>query len=246
MEAALHRLAGPEIHRVALRVTGSPSLADDATQECMLRLRDESGSLVAPAEFIPAAERYNVMPSIDRWVVRQALDQLVHRSGTGIKPYTIAVNLSGTSLNDERFLEYLIAELSARDLPAGAMCFEITETAAIANLANVVYFMRELKARGCHFALDDFGSGLSSFMYLKTLPVDYLKIDGSFIHNLAGDSVNQAMVAAMIDLSRSLNFRVVAEQVEDQVSLDAVIAMGIDFVQGFVVGRPLPLSMAPL
>ncbi|MGP8097706.1 MAG: PAS domain S-box protein, partial [Steroidobacteraceae bacterium] len=130
--------------------------------ELMLRLRDEAGCLVLPAEFIPAAERYNVMPSIDRWVVRQALDRLVHRVASGVKPYTIAVNLSGTSLNDERFLEYLIAELSAHDLAPGAMCFEITETAAIANLGNVVYFMRELKTRGCHFALDDFGSGLSS------------------------------------------------------------------------------------
>jgi EAL domain-containing protein (putative c-di-GMP-specific phosphodiesterase class I) len=99
---------------------------------------------------------------------------------------------------------------------------------------------------GCEFALDDFGSGLSSFSTLRTLPMDYLKIDGSFINNLAGDSVNQAMVSAMIELSRSLNFRVVAEQVEDQVSLDAVIGMGIDFVQGFVIGRPQPLSVAPL
>src|SRR5271165_5983772 len=128
--------------------------------ELMLRLRDESGTLVTPAEFIPAAERYNVMQSIDRWVVHQAFDRVVHRTSSGIKPFTIAVNLSGTSLNDERFLEYLIAELSSNELAAGAMCFEITETAAIANLGNVVHFMRELKARGCHFALDDFGSGL--------------------------------------------------------------------------------------
>jgi len=116
--------------------------------ELMLRLRDESGLLVAPAEFIPAAERYNVMPSIDRWVVRRALDRLVHRMASGVKPYTIAVNLSGTSLNDERFLEYLIAELSAVELVPVRCAFEITETAAIANLGNVVYFMRELKARG--------------------------------------------------------------------------------------------------
>jgi len=110
---------------------------------------------LTPAEFIPAAERYNVMPAIDRWVVRQALDRLVHRIGAGVKPFTIAVNLSGTSLNDERFLEYLIAELSNTDLAAGAMCFEITETAAIANLGIVGWhFMRELKARGCHFALE--------------------------------------------------------------------------------------------
>ena len=113
--------------------------------ELLLRLRDESGTLVLPAEFIPAAERYNVMPAIDRWVVRQALDRVVHRNGSGIKPYTVAINLSGNSLNDEKFLEYLIAELIERLRTPGAVCFEITETAAIANMGNVVYFMRELQ-----------------------------------------------------------------------------------------------------
>jgi diguanylate cyclase (GGDEF)-like protein len=206
--------------------------------ELMLRLRDESGSLIAPAEFIPAAERYNVMPSIDRWVVRQALDQLVHRSGTGIKPYTIAVNLSGTSLNDERFLEYLISELSARDLPAGAMCFEITETAAIANLANVVYFMRELKTRGCHFALDDFGSGLSSFMYLKTLPVDYLKIDGQFIENVTRDPVDRSMVEAISQIGKAMGIHTIAERVESIEVLQELGRLGIGFAQGFYIAEP--------
>jgi len=213
--------------------------------ELMLRLRDESGSLVAPAEFIPAAERYNVMPSIDRWVVRQALDQLVHRSGTGIKPYTIAVNLSGTSLNDERFLEYLIAELSARDLPAGAMCFEITETAAIANLANVVYFMRELKTRGCHFALDDFGSGLSSFMYLKTLPVDYLKIDGRFIENVTRDPVDRSMVAAISQVGKAMGIHTIAERVESIEVLQELGRLGIGFAQGFHIAEPRPTLEFP-
>jgi diguanylate cyclase (GGDEF)-like protein/PAS domain S-box-containing protein len=213
--------------------------------ELMLRLRDESGSLVAPAEFIPAAERYNVMPSIDRWVVRQALDQLVHRSGTGIKPYTIAVNLSGTSLNDERFLEYLIAELSARDLPAGAMCFEITETAAIANLANVVYFMRELKTRGCHFALDDFGSGLSSFMYLKTLPVDYLKIDGQFIENVTRDPVDRSMVEAISQVGKAMGIHTIAERVESIEVLQELGRLGIGFAQGFYIAEPRPTLEFP-
>jgi len=213
--------------------------------ELMLRLRDESGSLVAPAEFIPAAERYNVMPSIDRWVVRQALDQLVHRSGTGIKPYTIAVNLSGTSLNDERFLEYLIAELSARDLPAGAMCFEITETAAIANLANVVYFMRELKTRGCHFALDDFGSGLSSFMYLKTLPVDYLKIDGQFIENVTRDPVDRSMVEAISQVAKAMGIHTIAERVESIEVLQELGRLGIGFAQGFYIAEPRPTLEFP-
>jgi diguanylate cyclase (GGDEF)-like protein/PAS domain S-box-containing protein len=213
--------------------------------ELMLRLRDESGSLIAPAEFIPAAERYNIMPSIDRWVVRRALDQLVHRSGTGIKPYTIAVNLSGTSLNDERFLEYLIAELSARELGAGAVCFEITETAAIANLGNVVYFMRELKNRGCQFALDDFGSGLSSFMYLKTLPVDYLKIDGQFIENVTRDPVDRSMVEAISRVGKAMGIHTIAERVESVDVLQELGRLGIGFAQGFYIAAPRSTSEFP-
>ena len=213
--------------------------------ELMLRLRDESGSLVAPAEFIPAAERYNVMPSIDRWVVKQALDQIACRSGTGIKPYTVAVNLSGTSLNDERFLEYLIAELGSRDLPPGAMCFEITETAAIANLGNVVYFMRELKTRGCHFALDDFGSGLSSFMYLKTLPVDYLKIDGQFIENVTHDAVDRSMVEAISHVGKAMGIHTIAERVESVEVLLELGRLGIGFAQGFHVAPPRSIDEFP-
>jgi Amt family ammonium transporter len=122
----------------------------------------------------------------------------------------------------------------------------VTESSVVANLDHARRFIEVLHGMGCEFALDDFGSGISSFSTLRTLPMDYLKIDGSFINNLAGDSVNQAMVAAMIELSRSLNFRIVAEQVESQESLDTVTSMGIDFVQGFVVGRPQPLSMVPI
>jgi diguanylate cyclase (GGDEF)-like protein/PAS domain S-box-containing protein len=206
--------------------------------ELMLRLRDESGALVTPAEFIPAAERYNVMPSIDRWVVRQALDKLVHRVGSGVKPFTIAVNLSGTSLNDERFLEYLIAELGNNELVAGAMCFEITETAAIANLNNVVYFMRELKARGCHFALDDFGSGLSSFMYLKTLPVDYLKIDGQFVENVTHDRIDRSMVEAISQVGKAMGIQTIAERVESAEVLAELGRLGIGYAQGFHIAEP--------
>ena len=206
--------------------------------ELMLRLRDEAGALVTPAEFIPAAERYNVMPSIDRWVVRQALDRLVHRAGSGVKPFTIAVNLSGTSLNDERFLEYLIAELSSHDLAAGAMCFEITETAAIANLGNVAYFMRELKARGCHFALDDFGSGLSSFMYLKTLPVDYLKIDGQFVENVTHDRIDRSMVEAISQVGKAMGIQTIAERVESPEVLAELGRLGIGYAQGFHIAAP--------
>jgi diguanylate cyclase (GGDEF)-like protein/PAS domain S-box-containing protein len=213
--------------------------------ELMLRLRDETGTIVAPAEFIPAAERYNIMPSIDRWVVRMALDRVVHRIESGVKPFTVAVNLSGTSLNDERFLEFLIAELSASDLVAGAMCFEITETAAIENLSNVVYFMRELKNRGCHFALDDFGSGLSSFSYLKTLPVDYLKIDGQFVENVTRDPVDRSMVAAISQIGKAMGIQTIAERVESPEVLAELGRLGIGFAQGFYIAKPRSTNEFP-
>ncbi len=213
--------------------------------ELMLRLRDESGALVAPAEFIPAAERYNVMPAIDRWVVREALERVVHRAGSGIKPYTVAVNLSGTSLNDERFLEFLIGLLSGQALVAGAMCFEITETAAISNLSNVAYFMHELKTRGCHFALDDFGSGLSSFMYLRTLPVDYLKIDGQFIEKVISNPIDRSMVEAISQVGRAMGIHTIAERVESAEVMNELGRLGIGFAQGFHIARPRSMREFP-
>jgi diguanylate cyclase (GGDEF)-like protein/PAS domain S-box-containing protein len=213
--------------------------------ELVLRLRDESGTWVTPAEFIPAAERYNVMSSIDRWVVRQALDRVVYRGTSGMKPFTIAVNLSGTSLNDEGFLEYLIGELGTLNLPEGSVCFEITETAAISNLGNVAHFMRELKTRGCRFALDDFGSGLSSFMYLKTLPVDYLKIDGQFVENVSRDPIDRSMVEAISQVGRAMGIRTIAERVESEEVLLELGRLGIAFAQGFHIAMPKPVTDFP-
>jgi Amt family ammonium transporter len=157
----------------------------------------------------------------------------------------VAVNLSGNSLNDEQFLEYLIAELTAHKLAAGAICFEITETAAIANLGNVVYFMRELKARGCHFSLDDFGSGLSSFMYLKTLPVDYIKIDGQFIENVTRDAVDRSMVEAISQVGKAMGIHTVAERVESREVLNALGRLGVSFAQGFHIAEPKSIESFP-
>jgi diguanylate cyclase (GGDEF)-like protein/PAS domain S-box-containing protein len=213
--------------------------------ELVLRLRDESGAWVTPAQFIPAAERYNVMPSIDRWVVRQTLDRVAYRGASGMKPFTVAVNLSGTSLNDERFLEYLITALGNLELAEGSMCFEITETAAIANLGNVVHFMRELKTRGCRFALDDFGSGLSSFMYLKTLPVDYLKIDGQFVENVVRDPIDRSMVEAISQVGRAMGILTIAERVESEEVLLELGRLGIAFAQGFHIAVPKPIGEFP-
>jgi EAL domain-containing protein (putative c-di-GMP-specific phosphodiesterase class I) len=169
----------------------------------------------------------------------------VYRGESGMKPFTIAVNLSGTSLNDERFLEYLIAELGSRELTEGSVCFEITETAAIANLGNVVHFMRELKTRGCRFALDDFGSGLSSFMYLKTLPVDYLKIDGQFVENVARDPIDRSMVEAISQVGRAMGILTIAERVESEEVLLELARLGIAFAQGFHIAVPKPIGEFP-
>ena len=212
--------------------------------ELMLRMRDEDGALVQPIEFIPAAERYNVMPAIDRWVVRQALDTLLRRTSLA-EAFTVAINLSGTTLNDERFLEFLITELSSVDLKPGTLCFEITETAAIANLHNVVFFMKELRARGVCFALDDFGAGLSSFSYLKTLPVDYLKIDGQFVENVGADPIDRSMVEAICQVARAMGLKTIAERVEAAEILEMLAKLGVNYAQGYFIAEPMPISRFP-
>ncbi|HEX3603088.1 MAG TPA: EAL domain-containing protein [Steroidobacteraceae bacterium] len=229
----------PIVHARAGGVSG-PAL------EVFVRLAGEDGQPASPpAEFIRAAERYRLMPYVDRWVVQAVLAAL-GRGGLKLPPgRSVAINIAGQTLGDAEFLEFVVECFDHTGANPGDICFEVTETSVVANLDHAQRFIAVLHGMGCEFALDNFGSGLSSFSTLRTLPMDYLKIDGSFIKNLAADSVNQAMVAAMIDLSRSLNFRVVAEHVEDQLALDTVTGMGIDFVQGFIVGRPQPLSMVP-
>ncbi|MFI4890949.1 MAG: EAL domain-containing protein [Steroidobacterales bacterium] len=222
-----------------------PALRERERFQLLVHWRDESGVLIAPDEFIPAAERFNLIASIDRWVVRQAFERLAHRSGSIVSPYTITIGISGNSLNDERFLEYLIAELSARRLSPGAICFEITESAAIANLGNVGHFMHELHARGCWFALDDFGQGLSSFRYLKNLPVDYLKIDGQFIENVASDPVSRSMVQAIASIGKAIGVHTVAERVESSQVLAELGALGVGFAQGFHIARPQSIGLFP-
>ncbi len=208
--------------------------------ELLVRMRGERGELILPAEFIPAAERFNVMSVIDRWVVSQALGTLAHyrTDGDARHGYTLSINLSGTSLNDDRFLEFLINELQTYDLSPGAVCFEITETAAISNLPNVVHFMREFRSRGCHFSLDDFGSGLSSFMYLKNLPVDYLKIDGQFIQNVTTDHVDRSMVEAITQIGRAMGIKTVAERVESPEVLACLADIGVEYAQGIYIAVP--------
>ena len=206
--------------------------------EILLRMRDENGELVGPNQFIPAAERYNLMPTLDRWVVHEALSKLADRSENGEARYTLAINLSGTSLSEDRFLDFVIDELKKQNLPDGAVCFEITETAAISNLSRVVHFMQTLKKLGCKFSLDDFGSGLSSFTYLKNLPVDYLKIDGQFIRNVVHDNVDESMVKAISDVGHAMGIETIAERVETKQVLEKLGSLGIEFAQGYYIARP--------
>ena len=218
--------------------------ADVATagfHELTIRLRDDDGRLVPPSEFIPAAERYNVMSIIDRWVVTRAVDLLKQRREAGGTLPLLAVNLSGTSLNEQSFAEFVLTIVGEPAI-ASALCFEITETAAVTSLSNVTFFMRELKARGCKFALDDFGTGLSSFMYLKTLPVDFLKIDGQFISQIATDAVDRSMVEAISKVGRALGISTVAEWVEDEAVLSELERIGVDFAQGYHLALPAPIA----
>ncbi|HEX7080843.1 MAG TPA: EAL domain-containing protein [Gammaproteobacteria bacterium] len=214
--------------------------------ELLLRMRNERGDLVPPTTFIPAAERYNLMPSLDRWVISQVMGSLVYREDDACEPYMLAVNLSGTTLSDGRFVDFLLDELHAENVPPGALCFEITETAAIANLGNVVSFMRALKERGCRFSLDDFGTGLSSLTYLKHLPVDYLKIDGQFIRNVTRDPADESMVEAIARMAKALRIQTVAERVEGRDVLKRLGEIGISFAQGFFIAVPQPVSELPV
>ena len=218
--------------------------ADGPAMEVLLRLRDENGILWQPRDFLAAAERYRLMPSIDRWVVKSTISMLGNGALSVPVSRCVTLNISGQTLGDVSFLEFVVECLDRSGVAPSQLCFEMTESAAIANLEHARRFASVLHGMGCRFALDDFGSGVGSFSNLKNLPLDFLKIDNSFTRNLARDSVNQALVAAMIKLARTLNFRVIAEGVEDNASLDYARRMGVDFVQGNVIAKAQPLSAA--
>ena len=206
--------------------------------EVLIRLPDSRGRPVDTAEFLRPAERYQLMPQIDRWVVGAALAAI---AGGELKlpgRRSCAINLSGQTLADEGFLDYVVDALDRSGVTPNAICFEVTERAILANVQQAQRFIEVLHGIGCEFSLDDFGSGLGSFSNLKTLPIDYLKIDGSYTRNLRSDEVNQEMVAAMIKLARKMQFRVVAEQVEQQEDFDWLRDTGVDFVQGNFVEAP--------
>ena len=221
--APISRLANAEYHR-----------------ELLLRMIDDNGALIQPMAFIPAAERYNLMPALDRLVIAKAFAYCakVFTREVQTKKVRWSINLSGTSLNDETFFEFVRAQFRSLPIPYDAICFEITETAAITNFARAQQFINEFKGLGCRFSLDDFGSGMSSFAYLKHLPVDYLKIDGAFIEDILHDPIDRAMVEAINTVAHLMGIQTVAEFVENQEQLELLRKIGVDYAQGFWISRP--------
>ena len=214
--------------------------------ELLVRLVSETGEIVPPMAFIPAAERYGLMPAIDRWVIDRffASYSALHPDPQSSQDFLYTINLSGSSLSDDRFLEFLRERFDRYAVPPQVICFEITETAAIANLARAMQLIGELKQMGCYFALDDFGSGMSSFAYLKNLPIDYLKIDGYFIKNIVNDSIDSAMVECINRIGHVIGLHTIAEFVENDAILNKLKELGVDYAQGYGIGEPflLPLS----
>lgn len=223
--------------------------------EILLRLEDENGELVSPMAFIPAAERYEMMHSIDRWVIRTLFSSLAN-SGLGISdsqfnlkykietfPPLYAINLSVSSLNDERFIDFLVEQFSTCCIPPQLVCFEIAETVAVANMTRAAELIGALKELGCRIALDDFGSGMSSFAYLKTLPADFIKIDGNFVKNIAANPIDFALVEAIHRIGLVLGIKTIAEFVESDEILEKLKEIGVDYAQGYAIDPPQPFPL---
>lgn len=210
--------------------------------EVLIRLTDERGQNDGTAEFLRPAERYQMMPQIDRWVINAALTAISSGEIRLSAQRSCAINLSSQTLGDESFLGFVVDALDRSGVAPSAVCFEVTETAILSNVQHAQRFIEVLHGIGCEFSLDDFGSGLGSFASLKHLPVDYLKIDGTYTRNLQSDLVNQEMISAMIKLARTMQFRIVAEQVEQQEDFDWLRDVGVDFVQGYFIESPSRLG----
>jgi diguanylate cyclase (GGDEF)-like protein/PAS domain S-box-containing protein len=210
--------------------------------EVLLRLQDEQGDYLPLGAIIPAAERYGLMGKIDAWVVRNTFKWLAEHPAESERIDTCSINLSAPSLNDKSFLKNLCAQLDEWGIPGTKICFEITETAAVSNLNQAVHFIKTLKQCGCRFALDDFGSGMSSFAYLKNLPVDFLKVDGHFVRDIVSDRIDAAMVEAVNKVGQMMGIKTIAEFVENDEIFKILHSIGVDFAQGYAVAKPVPIS----
>jgi diguanylate cyclase (GGDEF)-like protein/PAS domain S-box-containing protein len=231
------------LHVQPIRLATASGAAPASHYEVLLRMHDEQNRVLLPGEFLPAAERYDMMAAIDRWVIENALRNYrafaARLAGNG--DVLLSINVSGNTLNLGNFHEYIRAKLEQFAVPADRIIFEITETVAISNLVEVSRFMADLRGLGCRFALDDFGSGLSSFSYLKHLPVDYLKIDGSFVVDAAKDPFDRAIIESIHNLGQALGIQTIAEYVESDAIIEVLRHIGVDYVQGFAVGMAEPM-----
>ncbi|MGB5636202.1 MAG: EAL domain-containing protein, partial [Waterburya sp.] len=219
-------------------------MIDDGEQrqhyELLLRLKDPSGNLIAPEEFIPVAERYGVITIVDRWVLKATLNCYGKYFAAGQD--LVSINLSGASINDERFTNFAINLIKKSQVPGNCLCFEITETAAIGQISYAQKFMAAMKDLGVKFALDDFGSGLSSFSYLKNLPIDYLKIDGSLVKAIPNEECDRAIVHSINEVAHLMGIKTIAEFVENEQILEHIGQISIDYAQGYVTGRPIAIA----
>ncbi len=210
--------------------------------ELLVRMRDESGRVVPPGAFLPAVERYNLSQRLDQWVINHVLEWVAAHRETRTRIARVYINLSGDSVGDPQLLDFIVAKLRETRVPPEKIGFEITETAAIGNLTRANQLINDLKKLGCTFGLDDFGSGVSSFAYLKALAVDHLKIDGLFVGNIVNDPIDYEMVRSITDIGHVMGKKVVAESVEHEAILEKLVKIGCDYAQGFAVGAPVPLD----
>jgi EAL domain-containing protein (putative c-di-GMP-specific phosphodiesterase class I) len=219
-----------------------PVEGDSEVRHCeiLLRMVDVNGNIVPPAVFIPPAERYNLMPRIDRWMLESVFTRLGGIGRDRQVHSLIALNLSGSTLSDEGLTEFIVNLFETHDVAPQSVCFEITETAAIANFDDAMRFIGTVRELGCRVALDDFGSGLSSFRYLKEIRPDFLKIDGSFVREITHNSTDHSMVEAINRVGKTIGIRTVAEFVEDEATLQALRRIGVDLAQGYGLHRPEP------
>lgn len=209
--------------------------------EVLVRMQGENGDVVLPGEFLPAAEKYNLVSRLDRWVIKHTLSSLAGNPLFLERVAVVSINLSGMSLAEPGFLQYVISQIEASGVDGSKVCFEITETAAISNLNMATTFISKVKELGCLFALDDFGSGLSSFGYLKNLPVEFLKIDGVFVKDIADNPIDRAMVNSINDIGHVMGMKTIAEFVENDDVKVLLKEIGVDYLQGYGIGKPVPL-----
>ncbi|MCZ6854144.1 MAG: EAL domain-containing protein, partial [Gammaproteobacteria bacterium] len=211
--------------------------------EILIGLVDVNGVMVFPDKFIPPAEKFNLMPLVDRWVINATFESLADNGFAQTRNEGIvSINLSGQSVANDELAHYIAEKLEQYDIDPSCVCFEITETAAIGDLSSALRVLNQIKQHGCHLSLDDFGTGLSSFSYLRTLPVDYVKIDGSFVKVLLEDEVSHAMVTSINHVGHVMGLKTVAEFVENDLILAELEKIGVDYVQGYAIARPVPIT----